>query len=517
MREVPLDSLQPVDSLPGSLLHQSGTILLRAGKPLTEQALGIIRDEGVEKLYLINRDERYEDARQKLLNVPQPLDTLVAGETLGRPLYDQRGALLLEAGSVIPQTLTDSLKRRGIETIYFRRPEEELKTKQGRQLRLSLEQGKVPSVEQKAEKSLETVKEITVKPANPEDLNSRAFRSKVERLQTLDFGPEGEPFERLLEEPEKMKPVAGEVKEYYTNTIDGCLQLVSQIFAVLGDQNRSFVVQPLEEVVNRILAGLIQNRDLLALCGRATNSKNYPVQHALATAVVAVNVGTSMGYGGEQIKSLAYGALLADVGLLRVPTQILEKKEKLTPREKAEIRRHPAYGLDMLQDVRELPSEVPYIIYQSHERSNGSGYPCGKKDVVIHPFAKIVSAADTFTAICSSRPYRSGKTSYTAMERLVFDTSKHLLDRDVTKSFLAVNSLFPIGCFVLLSDKRVARVVGANREDYMRPVVQPLWDKDLNQLNGEERIDLSGQEEISITDVLDENRLPLNGDPLIGF
>ncbi|MFW5856526.1 MAG: HD-GYP domain-containing protein [Planctomycetota bacterium] len=525
MRELKVADLKPIQKLPGSLLHRSGALILQNGTALSATGITVMQKLGVEEVYLLEGEERYEEVRQTLVNAPIEVSSLQPGEKLARPLYDPRGALLLEAEKVIPKTLAASLTRRGISTIYSRRPDEELKLDQGKTLREALERlaRQASSIQAKPEpkafdeSTVEAVQSIKIKTALPQDLAPRNVQRQLDRMSFESFAPEGEAFEDQVRDTRKAGPVSDEEKKAYTNTVRECLVSIRRFFADLSEGGRRIPLAPLEKVVNSILAGLIHNRDLLTLCTVTSDTHDYLVKHSLATAVLSINIGSAMGYGPGQVKSLAYGATMADAGLLRVPKQILDKREKLTPREYAEIRRHPALGLDMLQRVNGIPVEVPYIVYQSHERPNGTGYPRGKKDLVIHPFAKIVNAADTFTAMCSERPYRSSHSAYKAMERIVFMTSKRLLNADITRSFLKVNSLFPVGSFVQLSDSRIGRVVAPNPDDYMRPVVRAIWQDGFQPLPDLQDADLLEMKDLSIASVIESADLPPDVDPLIGF
>jgi HD-GYP domain-containing protein (c-di-GMP phosphodiesterase class II) len=156
----------------------------------------------------------------------------------------------------------------------------------------------------------------------------------------------------------------------------------------------------------------------------------------------------NMHLGVPQIKSLLYGAILADVGMVRIPKIIIVKRTALDESERAQIKRHPSIGLEMIAHLRELPEEVPWIVYQSHERCDGSGYPGGKKSPQIHMLAKIVGLADVYVAMCTTRPHRPAFLPYKAMEALLQMAARQEFDIDIVKMFLAAQSLFPVGSHV---------------------------------------------------------------------
>ena len=95
-----------------------------------------------------------------------------------------------------------------------------------------------------------------------------------------------------------------------------------------------------------------------------------------------------------------------DLGKISIPAEILNKPGRLNANEFEMIKEHPRVGYEILKTI-EFPWPVADIVYQHHERLDGSGYPLGLKDGQIHPMAKILAVADVVEAMLSHRPYRS--------------------------------------------------------------------------------------------------------------
>ncbi len=521
MRKIPVASLKPLGAVPATLLHPSGVPLFQPGEKLTSEGIDLLREAQADMVYFVDPHERVDEARMRLTHIPMEVSKLNPGDTLSRTVHDNQGRLLLEAGAAIPKNFGASLERRGIKTIYFQRPESELKTKAGRKARARIEMllaGKPEKQEVVDPKTLEDIQQIELEEAEADDLDARTFEKKLDKLGAIDYTPTGEAFADQVRDTRKTAPASAAEKKSFLYAAGESLDDIRTIFKNLQNGNPTSTLPTIDRVASRVLGGMIQNRELLMLCGTRPREGDYLAAHSLAMAVVSVNVGTTMGFNAAQIKSLAYGAILADVGLLRIPPNILDKTGHLTPREHAEIRRHPAYGLDLLQNVRRIPIEVPYIVYQSHERANGTGYPCGKKDVVIHPFAKIVSVADIYSSVCAERPYRGARTPYEAVEAVVLMCGKRELNAKVVRSFLACNAMFPVASFVRLSDGRVGRVVASNPEDYMKPVVAVIADAENRFLPAPERVDLLADDGLSVKEALGPADMPFPvQDAMIGF
>ena len=108
---------------------------------------------------------------------------------------------------------------------------------------------------------------------------------------------------------------------------------------------------------------------------------------------------------GERLTGLMLAALIYDIGSLRIPGELLSKPSELLETEYHLIQMHAEAGYKILQQAR-LPWDIAEIIYQHHEREDGSGYPRGLTGDAILIEAKIIAVADVVEAIFSYRPYR---------------------------------------------------------------------------------------------------------------
>ncbi|RME41228.1 MAG: HD domain-containing protein [Planctomycetota bacterium] len=174
------------------------------------------------------------------------------------------------------------------------------------------------------------------------------------------------------------------------------------------------------------------------------------------------------------MRAVGMGGLLHDIGMLRVPLSIRQAARPLTEREWHEVRRHPLHSLDMLASVRGLPQLVKMIVYQVHERSDGSGYPRGRRDAHLHQLSKIVGVADAYAAMTRERPYRPAMAPYEAARTILYEGAQGRFDRSIVRAMLDTVSLFPIGSRVVLSNGAAARVLRAVPGLHTRPVVEEL-------------------------------------------
>jgi PAS domain S-box-containing protein len=131
----------------------------------------------------------------------------------------------------------------------------------------------------------------------------------------------------------------------------------------------------------------------------------YTAGHQLRVADLACAIATEMGLSQEKIDGIQMAGSIHDIGKLSIPAEILSKPTKLTNLEFSMIKEHSQSGYDMLKDV-ESPWPLADIVYQHHERMDGSGYPRNLKGDEILLDARIMAVADVVEAMASHRPYR---------------------------------------------------------------------------------------------------------------
>lgn len=170
-----------------------------------------------------------------------------------------------------------------------------------------------------------------------------------------------------------------------------------------------FITDPVE----RIEASISPSIKALVV---ATEAKDkYTAGHNYRVALFALKIGEEIGLEPEQLRALAHGGVVHDVGKIQVPDQILNKPGKLTDEERAIIERHPVTGEEMCKRLGFMKEELE-IIRSHHEKWNGQGYPDKLSGEQIPLLARILAVADVYDALTSSRSYREAWSGEKAME-----------------------------------------------------------------------------------------------------
>jgi HD-GYP domain-containing protein (c-di-GMP phosphodiesterase class II) len=229
-------------------------------------------------------------------------------------------------------------------------------------------------------------------------------------------------------------------------------------------------------------------------------------EHTIDVTVFSLMVGLGMGYRKRLLLPLALFAFLHDVGMYKIPQEILGKKGGLSEQEVEVVQRHPVKSAEILSGLGDKFSWLANLALQVHERSDGSGYPKGLKENKIHEFASIVGLADMYSAMIKDRPYRDRIEKHKAMKAAIASL-KGKLPAKILRAFLNQISFFPVGSYIRLNDRSTGRVINTNPEFPLRPVVEILYDHSGNKPKKPRMIDLSKQPLLYIIESIGEQEL----------
>lgn len=194
------------------------------------------------------------------------------------------------------------------------------------------------------------------------------------------------------------------------------------------------------------------------------------------TAILSALIAQELKLPNHKILQIVTGALLHDVGMLRMPKEIVEKRGGLSASELQRIQSHPLYTYKIVTKELLYPEEVGLIVLQHHERWDGEGYPRRIAGSAIDLGARIVSVSDAFEAMVSQKPYRNSMMGYQAMKNLLSDNLRRF-DSDVIKAFIQTLGIYPIGSIILLNNGALARVVEVQPSAPLRPQIRILIDE----------------------------------------
>ena len=260
--------------------------------------------------------------------------------------------------------------------------------------------------------------------------------------------------------------ISKETKEEYqkcTETAKTLLRRVAQ------DNVVDFVA--FKEVKKEISEKFGDNYKIIGCINLFKEADSYTYTHSINVALLSVLIGKWMKFGQNMLDSLMIAGLLHDIGKMRIDPKILNKPDKLTDEEFEEVKKHPMYSYQLLQDNKELSLDVKIGILMHHERMDGSGYPYGVFNENINDIAKILAVADAYDAMISERPYQKKRSPFEVMQ-LMQEGVFGKLDTKILLTFLSNIATYYIGTYVILNTGEVAEVVAINPSCVYRPIVK---------------------------------------------
>lgn len=230
-------------------------------------------------------------------------------------------------------------------------------------------------------------------------------------------------------------------------------------------------VKVIYNLVDYIVADGSTNTNLYEL----KSYDEYTYIHCLDTGIMACFLGKSLGYKGEKLKELSVSGVLHDIGKIKIPSEIINKKGKLTEEEFKDLKLHPKYGKEIIEKYDTFSDDILRGICEHHEKYDGTGYIAGLKGKEISEFARIISICDVFTAVSANRSYRKRFNPNEAYE-LILSGSGSSFDPEIVQKFRMTFFVYPLGSCVKLSNGVEGYVVKQNEKFPDKPIIRVTYD-----------------------------------------
>ncbi|NMM65944.1 HD domain-containing protein [Clostridium sp. P21] len=252
--------------------------------------------------------------------------------------------------------------------------------------------------------------------------------------------------------------------------------------------------------VNAVIEDVVSNKDVLINVAEISASDNNIYSHSVNVCVLSTIIGTHMGYSVMKLKDIAAGAMLHDIGKIKImnDSKLLDNFETKEELDKYITLMHPKVGYDFLGSQYIWSASVKVVALMHHERSDGSGYPLKLQGDEINKIAKMVSICDVFDNLISGRNGLESKNVHEVIEYLV-GVSNNYFDTEMVRKFTMNIAAFPTGSAVILSSNEKGLVVKQNNSMPMRPVVKVIYDKFGNLISEPYEIDLLKELTLFIT------------------
>jgi putative nucleotidyltransferase with HDIG domain len=215
---------------------------------------------------------------------------------------------------------------------------------------------------------------------------------------------------------------------------------------------------------------ILRHPDPLVLLSSLGNKDKSLVTHALSVCTLSLAFGRFLGFDSNALAGIGMGALLHDIGELKLPDKVLRNAVNASTEERELLEQHTAIGAVMLKKLKGMPENVVTIVHDHHERADGSGYPrrLTGPDIGLH--TKVVSIADTYDSITHGLHGYPGMKAEDAL-KCIYTWRRDLFDELLVENFIQCIGIYPLGSVVELRSGQVGIVISSRPEARLFPKV----------------------------------------------
>ncbi len=329
------------------------------------------------------------------------------------------------------------------------------------------------------------IREVYIDTGKGDDVNPAPTREAVladlqQRLQRVGTAPSRKTAPRLSVREERIN--AARVEREASRLVTNIMQDVR-----LGKQ---IEVERVSHVVDGMVSSIFRNPHALMSLGRIRQMDRYTFEHSVSVGVLMMSFARELGLERSVMQEIGVGALLHDIGKIKTPDPILNKRGKLSDDEFAIMRQHVVYSRELLEQTGGISATALAVAAQHHERYDGSGYPLKLKGDEISPYGQMAAIVDVYDAISADRCYRKGEEPTSVLRRLL-EWSQFHFNENLVHQFIRCVGIYPVGTLVRLESGRLAIVLEPGEKGPLFPLVRVIYDTHRRQFITPRDIDLS--------------------------
>jgi putative nucleotidyltransferase with HDIG domain len=287
------------------------------------------------------------------------------------------------------------------------------------------------------------------------DVTSKIFKS-------AEISPKDIPRVPMKEEITRAKIIQKEAKQ----TIQNIMEDVR-----FGQQVET---EKVENVVENMIYSIFRNDEALVSLVRIRKVDEYTYMHSMSVAVLMISFCKYLGFDEALLKEVGVGAMLHDIGKMKIPQNLLLGNKQLTADEYKMMKEHVVFSRELLEKTDGVSRNAVLIASEHHERIDGSGYPNGLKGDDISKFGQVAAIVDVYDAMTSDRCYQN-KFEPTDVLRRLYEWSKHHFDSTLVQKFVRCIGIYPIGSMVRLRSGMLGVVVKHGEQNLLQPVVRAIY------------------------------------------
>lgn len=307
---------------------------------------------------------------------------------------------------------------------------------------------------------------------------------KGAELPSAPTQPSVSPQPRVPNTLPPQEPQAGQT----TERVSGC-QPAAVIYAqaqgaaerIFDDLERGVPpsLEATKTIVSNVLDQVLNDRAAIAIQVAIQKIKQFDrslTAHALDTCILSLIVAVESGLDQPQQELVGMGALLHDAGYVRLPRNLVRKRDECTGQDKTLLEQHCKLGMALLSEHPGMHEDVLRIVREHHERPDGTGFPAGLGNDHISSLAKIVGVVDVYDAMVSRRGARPAMIPHDAVRQLFLAGERGQFEKTLVELMIRSIGVYPVGSLLKLNTGEQAVVVGVNSQQRLKPLVKITTD-----------------------------------------
>lgn len=279
-----------------------------------------------------------------------------------------------------------------------------------------------------------------------------------------------------IDEQQKLKRDLKKTEQQFNRSVS----MMHSMVAKIGSRPLNSVIEAKDLISN--MTTMLLNSDNLALHLMA-DAKNdeHIYHHSLNVAMLCMLMAKELGWNRQEVETIGMGALFHDIGKLKIPSNILNKRVPLTTPEENFIKQHPLMSINFLKLADNFPEEAKPLIANHHEFLDGSGYPQGLKADKIDKLSQLIAVINEYDNLCNGTNQIKPKPPSIALG-LLYKNYKNKLNAEYISKLIKLLGVYPPGSIIELSSGQFALVMSVNLQHLLCPnivVYDQLVPKDL--------------------------------------
>ncbi len=302
------------------------------------------------------------------------------------------------------------------------------------------------------------------------------------------------------------------VKKTYFNAVSFTKGIITKL-----KSGEKVSLKKAKRVIESMVNLILEEEQLLLGMTAIKDYDEYTYHHSVNVSILSIAIGQKIGLHRKALTELGIVALFHDIGKMEIPKEVLNKPTAFTEEEWKLIKRHPYWGMLTILKIKgldEISIRSAIVAFEHHMHMNYTGYPKIKTQLPLDFYTKIVSIADQYDAMTSSRVYSRVPLQPDRALSILMERAGTQIDPVLFKFFVNMVGVYPVGSLVLLDTKEMGLVYECNPVYADRPRVMIIIDSSGKKIEGKV-VDLSEKDEHgrykrSIVKTLDPNKYRIN-------